>query len=70
MIAENLEQIFTMALHSHSMKSNIDYLIKCSVSYLSTTFLPTLLNVLADSLHSSRLTFSLFFLLLTRDVSL
>lgn len=61
MIAENLEQIFTMALHSHSMKSNIEYLIKCSGTYLSMTFLPTLLNVLADSLRSPRLTFSLPF---------
>ena len=40
MVAENLEQIFTMALHSHSMKSNIDYLIKCSVSYLQRLSYP------------------------------
>lgn len=59
MVAENLEQIFTMSLHSHSMKPNVEHLIKCSGTYLSLTFLHTLLNALADSLRS--LTFSLSF---------
>ena len=71
MVAENLEQTFTMSLYSHSMKPNVEYLIKCSGTYLSMTVLHTLLNALADSLHGPHLTFSLsFFLLLTRDVSL
>jgi len=71
MVAENLEQIFTMLLYSHRMKANVEYSIKCSGTYLSTTFLHMLLNALADSPHSPHWTFSLsFFLLLTRDVSL
>ena len=64
MVAENLEQIFTMLLYSHRMKANVEYSIKCSGTYLSMTFLHMLLNALADSLHSPHWTFSLSFFLL------
>ena len=51
-VAENAEQIFLLSLHSYSKKSNIEYLIEYSGTYLPVSFLHILLNILVDSLHS------------------